>query len=86
MWVTADNRMYLAEAANCRIRRVTPANVAAQQLSCSTRLVDVLRPAGCAMYDPPVDQLDVMVRNYRNYVECALAMLCMHSCHLHGIP
>lgn len=62
VWVTADNRMYLAEAANCRIRRVTPADVAAQQLSCSTRLVDVLRPAGCAMYDPPVDQLDVMVR------------------------
>jgi LCCL domain len=59
--VAPDGRIYVSEGSNCRIRRITPADVLAQKLQCSTRLVDVLRPGGCALYDPPVTVHDRMV-------------------------
>jgi hypothetical protein len=59
--VAPDGRIYVTEGSNCRVRRITPADVLAQNLQCSTRLVDVLRPGGCALYDPPVTVHDRMV-------------------------
>ena len=42
-----DGRVYVAEAARCRLRRITVAVSAAQPLTCGARLVDILRPPAC---------------------------------------
>jgi len=56
--VSADNRIYVADTVACRIRRITPSRTVARTLTCTDRLVDVIRPEGCDMYDPPVDNID----------------------------
>lgn len=54
---TITGRMYLADTASCRIRRVSAAELVAQNLTCETRLDDIIRPMGCASYEPPEDSL-----------------------------
>ena len=55
---TPDGHIYVADPVHCRIRRITPARLVAQDVNCTTRLVDVLRPSGCTAYDPATDALD----------------------------
>ncbi|CAM9229204.1 unnamed protein product [Hapterophycus canaliculatus] len=51
---TADGAAYLTDAASCRLRRVAPTvSFAAALATCSTTLIEVLRPSGCSSYDPP---------------------------------
>jgi hypothetical protein len=57
-----DDSVYVADTLTCQLRRVASARVTANNLTCNTRLVDVVRPLGCAAYDTPSDVLDEMVR------------------------
>lgn len=56
--MSADGHVFVADSSSCRIRRIARALHVALPVTCSTRLVDVVRPSGCASYDPPVDALD----------------------------
>lgn len=56
--VSDDDRIYVADTVSCRIRRITRSRTVSRQLTCSDRVVDVIRPEGCDMYDPPVDNID----------------------------
>lgn len=56
--MSIDGRVYVSDSLQCRIRTITAAKDVATRLSCSTRAVDILRPEGCSMYDPAVDNID----------------------------
>lgn len=56
--MSPNGRIYVADTLQCRIRRVTPAPTVARPITCLTRLVDVIHPSGCTMYDPPTDVFD----------------------------
>ena len=58
--MTPDNRVYVADSLQCRLRRISSALNVAYPVTCKTRLVDVLRPSGCSLYDPPVNAFDRM--------------------------
>ncbi|KAJ1453108.1 hypothetical protein M885DRAFT_567842, partial [Pelagophyceae sp. CCMP2097] len=58
-----DGHVYVADASSCRLRRISPpklsvsdlfATFGSAQKACSARLVDVVRPDGCAAYEAPV--------------------------------
>eukprot|EP01038_Epipyxis_sp_PR26KG_P004469 gene4469-6320_t len=57
LFVTKDNIAYVADAANCRIRRVTPIPLVAVKASCSSKAVDFIRPSGCTSFDQPIDKV-----------------------------
>lgn len=57
-----EGEVYVVDSTSCRLRRVSPAARVAVPVSCGARLVDVVRPGGCASYDPPVDELGFEVR------------------------
>lgn len=64
--VAGNGHAYVADRGACRIRRVSPPRLVAANVSrifapdaCGARLVDLLRPDGCAMYDPPVGARDL---------------------------
>ncbi|GBG29733.1 Wnt inhibitory factor 1 [Hondaea fermentalgiana] len=57
---TLTGRVYMTDTMSCRVRRVTPASLVAQSLTCDTRLDDIVRPMGCASYEPPEDALMLM--------------------------
>lgn len=66
----ADGHVYVADRASCRLRRVSPPRLSVADIrkiralsndACSTRLVDIWRPDGCAMYDPPVGSRDLKI-------------------------
>lgn len=59
--MSPDGRVYVADSLQCRIRRVSPSTIVARPVTCTTRLVDILRPSGCWLYDPPVDAFDLML-------------------------
>ena len=63
-----SGRVYIADSLQCRIRRATPADRAALNVSCTTRLVDIVRPSGCNMYDMPVDAYDRMQTQVANHM------------------
>lgn len=48
---------YVADTVSCRLRRVTPYPLVSQQLTCSSKIVDVVRPSGCVSYDMPLDSV-----------------------------
>ena len=52
---TASGRIYVSDTSSCRLRRVSSSASIAIAATCATRLVDVVRPAGCSSYDPPLD-------------------------------
>eukprot|EP01041_Mallomonas_annulata_P002580 gene2580-5042_t len=54
--VTSDNIAYVTDSATCRIRRITPAPLVAQSVSCVTDAVSLIRPSGCTSFDPPIDE------------------------------
>lgn len=68
--VAADGHIFVADRETCRIRRVSPPRLVAADLetlraptrdACSARLVDVVRPDGCAMYEPPVGSRNLKI-------------------------
>jgi hypothetical protein len=60
--MTPDGRVYVADALRCRIRTLTSARLKAQPITCGARGVDLVRPAGCSMYDDaPPDAVGRMV-------------------------
>jgi hypothetical protein len=52
---TSNGRIYVADTSSCQVRRVSPSASIAISATCATRLVDVMRPSGCASYDPALD-------------------------------
>ena len=55
--VSGDGVAYVADAASCRIRRVSTAASLAQQVSCTAdSLVSIIRPNGCSSYNNPIDE------------------------------
>ncbi len=56
--MSKDGRIFVADALQCRLRRVSSALHIATPVTCKTRMVDMVRPSGCSMYDPPVDVFD----------------------------
>ena len=59
--IAADGSMYIVDAVSCRLRRASPAANIAQNVTCSSVVTSVIRPSGCASYDPPVDDRDMKV-------------------------
>ena len=59
VFMSADSRMYVADTVGCRVRRITQAVQVVQDIECSNRGVDVVRPSGCSMYDDPTDGIDL---------------------------
>jgi len=57
LFMAQDGNIYVADSTNCRIRRVSHADHVAPDISCSTKATQVIRPSGCASYDPPTDVL-----------------------------
>ena len=54
--VSGDGVAYVADAASCRIRRVSTAASLAQQVCTIDSLVSVIRPNGCSSYNNPIDE------------------------------
>jgi hypothetical protein len=55
----AAGRIYVVESGSCRIRRMSSAmHTAVNTTTCLTTAPQLLRPSGCASYNPPVDSLD----------------------------
>eukprot|EP00940_MAST-03C_sp_MAST-3C-sp2_P001490 g1490.t1 len=65
----ADGHVYVADLANCRVRRISAARDTAKRVSCDARATDVLRPSGCASYDPPTDALFDKASSFAGNVE-----------------
>ncbi|GMI09425.1 hypothetical protein TrVE_jg8809 [Triparma verrucosa] len=70
--VTSDDIAYVVDSVSCRIRRITPAFDVADLASCSATVDSLIRPSGCASYDPPVDDTDLKAtpsngNTYNNY-------------------
>ena len=65
----ADGHVYVADLANCRVRRISAARDTAKRISCDARATDVLRPSGCASYDPPTDALFDKASSFAGNVE-----------------
>ena len=59
--VGTDGVVYVADSLNCQLRRIASAVQTANALTCATRLVDVIRPLGCTMYNAPIDLLGFQV-------------------------
>eukprot|EP00947_MAST-08B_sp_MAST-8B-sp1_P005607 g5607.t1 len=57
--VTADGAVYVADSANHRVRRIAPQAMVAKDVACTTRFDELVRPTGCASYDPPTDAWDL---------------------------
>ena len=53
--MTPEGTVYVADFANARVRRVVRSTRAATQVTCARSAFNLLRPSGCAMYDPPTD-------------------------------
>lgn len=56
--VTLDGRVYVADSARCKLRRISVGASVARPLTCGVRLTDIVRPSGCTSYDPPIDAID----------------------------
>lgn len=77
VWMGAEGRVYVADTVGCRIRRIASAVQVARPIECRNRMVDIVRPSGCQMYDPPVGGIDlkatpVTSNYYYNYNETFL--------------
>ncbi|KAL7692793.1 putative EGF-like domain, LCCL domain, six-bladed beta-propeller, TolB, LCCL domain superfamily [Plasmopara halstedii] len=69
-----DGRVYVASFMDCSIRQISPASLVARNVSCSTRLTQVLYPSGCASYEQPVDNFFLRISPtdnniFHNYLE-----------------
>ena len=53
--MTPEGTIYVADFANARVRRVVRSSRAATLVTCERSAFNLLRPSGCAMYDPPTD-------------------------------
>ena len=53
--MTPEGTVYVADFANARVRRVVRSKRAATEVTCERSAFNLLRPSGCAMYDPPTD-------------------------------
>ena len=70
--VTNDDIAYVVDSVSCRVRRVTPAFDVSELAQCGSTVDSLIRPSGCASYDPPVDELDLKAtpsngNTYNNY-------------------
>ena len=52
-----DDRVYVADAASCHIRRITSVPQVAQTVTTSATAMDVIRPSGCTSYDQALDRI-----------------------------
>jgi len=52
-----SGRVFVSDSSSCRLRRITPSEQVAKPIDCSSTLLDIIRPSGCASYDPPVDSM-----------------------------
>ena len=58
--VTREAETYVVDAVSCRVRRLAALSVIAKDVACGDTLATVLRPGGCASYEPPVDEMNLM--------------------------
>lgn len=57
VFVTGDNIAYVADAASCRIRRLTPLPLVSEKLTCDAQAVGLVRPSGCTSFDQQHDKI-----------------------------
>jgi hypothetical protein len=67
--MAADGRVYLSDSLRCRLRTAAVGLQAALRPTCGERLVDIVRPSGCASYDPPVDRVDRMATSMAAHIQ-----------------
>ena len=71
---TLTGRIFVADTASCRVRRISPATQVARMVTCTAALLDVVRPSGCQSYEPPLDAVflqvsDVAGDTHYNFVQ-----------------
>lgn len=67
VFVEPAGHVFFTDSATCRVRRVSPAGLVAEPAHCNTRLIDIVRPSGCDMYDQAVDAKDrTVTSSYHN--------------------
>ena len=54
--VTSDGIAYVADAASCRIRKISPSNLLGETVQCQTTISSIVRPSCRTSYNPPVDE------------------------------
>lgn len=55
--ITADNVMHVVDSAECRVRRLMPLPLVAEELTCDSQAVSFTRPSGCTSYDQVIDKV-----------------------------
>ncbi|KAH9132513.1 hypothetical protein LEN26_007391 [Aphanomyces euteiches] len=55
--MSADGRVFASSSISSHIRSISPADLAVEQVSCTTRAYEVLSPSGCTSYEPPIGAL-----------------------------
>lgn len=63
-----ESHIYTSSPVSCKIRRVSTAKATAVSIGCTTRLVDLIHPAGCASYDESVDTQNTKVSSVSHNV------------------
>ncbi|KAF0687658.1 Aste57867_20642 [Aphanomyces stellatus] len=71
--MSADGRVFTTSAISSHVRTLSPASLSVVQITCTTTLVQVVSPSGCASYEPVVGALHqkispAMSNIYYNFV------------------
>eukprot|EP00935_MAST-01C_sp_MAST-1C-sp1_P002723 g2723.t1 len=53
-----EGKIYVSGTVSCKIRRISSAEQTAHKIGCDTLATEIIRPSGCASYNPPTDALD----------------------------
>lgn len=57
VYVDNEGMAYTVDAVSCRIRRVTPMERVAEEITCSTAPHEIVRPSGCTSFDQNIDAI-----------------------------
>lgn len=69
LFITSDNVVYVADSGSCRIRRVSPVSTIAEEITCSTTGIDIIRPSGCTSYDQTVNKFGEKISRVESNIQ-----------------
>lgn len=57
VFISYDGVAHIVDSASCRVRRVTPLPMVAENVTCTTMGLEVIRPSGCTSFDQALDAI-----------------------------